>query len=49
VNVDIVTGDWRYLNLQAAPFFLPRPIRWIDEQGREAAKHLALWKFADIP
>jgi hypothetical protein len=48
-NHDIPTGDWRVLNLQVAPFYLPEPILLINEQCTEgngwyADKCLGLWK-----
>lgn len=47
-NRDIVTGDRRPLNLQAAPFHLPPPLALIDEQctegnGRYSDKAMGLW------
>jgi hypothetical protein len=51
-NKDIVTGEWRRLNLQAAPFFLPEPLLLIDERSTNPAggdKHLGLWRVSDIP
>lgn len=52
-NVDIVTGDWRPLNLQAAPFFLPTPELVFNEgcteaDGRFGDKSLALWSLSQI-
>lgn len=52
-NRDIATGQWRVLNLEAAPFLLPRPLRVINEEcteegGAYADKSLALWRTADI-
>ena len=50
-NRDIVTGEWRRLNLQAFPFLLPSPLMLIDEQCPEADardKHLGLWRVADL-
>ncbi|QHT67881.1 class I SAM-dependent methyltransferase [Rhodocytophaga rosea] len=48
-NKDIITGDWRTLNLQTAPFNLPAPIAVINEQctegnGAYADKSMALWE-----
>lgn len=48
-NRDILTGDWRPLNLEAAPFSLPAPLRIIREgctegDGYYADKSLALWR-----
>ncbi len=53
-NADIVTGDWRPINLQAPPFDLPAPIALLDEQCSEGNglykdKGLGLWRTADIP
>ena len=51
-NSDIVTGKWRPLNLQRAPFGLPAPIELIDEAHpvrRYRDKQLGLWKFDAIP
>jgi len=52
-NKDIITGEWRPLNLQIAPFFFPEPIRIINEkctQGKLSYtdKSLGLWKVSDI-
>jgi hypothetical protein len=52
-NADISTGRWRPLNLEAAPFMLPRPLRLIYEgctenDGAYEDKALGLWSIADI-
>jgi len=52
-NNDIITGDWRTLNLQIAPFLFPKPIRIINEKCTQkklsyADKSLGLWKISDI-
>lgn len=52
-NVDIVTGRWRVLNLERAPFLLPGPLRTIHEgctqgDGAYADKALGLWRIADV-
>ena len=44
-------GDWRKLNLEAAPFYFPRPLAIIEEDVPftwEQGKHLALWFLDDI-
>jgi len=44
-------GDWRKLNLEAAPFHFPRPLAIIEEDVPftwEQGKHLALWFLDDI-
>jgi hypothetical protein len=52
-NADICTGEWRPLNLQAAPFSLPPPLKLINEKCTEGGgafkdKSLGLWRLADI-
>jgi hypothetical protein len=52
-NTDIMTGQWRRLNFEQAPFKWPAPLRVIDEKntedsGRFADKTLALWAISDI-
>lgn len=51
-NVDIVTGDWRIINLEKAPFNLPAPDLLINEkctegEGTYSDKCLGLWKIDD--
>ncbi len=53
-HVDIVTGDWRPLNLERAPFDFPPPVDRIVEGCTEAGglfpdKSLGLWRVADLP
>lgn len=53
-NRDIITGDWRPLNLQQAPFSFPNPIGLFNEQcreenGRYKDKSLGLWYCHQIP
>jgi SAM-dependent methyltransferase len=51
-NRDIATGQWRMINLEVSPFFLPPPLRLIDEKCSEGVayqdKSLGLWAVADI-
>ncbi len=52
-NVDIVTGDWRIINLELAPFNFPLPLKLINEKcsegdGSYADKSLGLWKISDL-
>lgn len=52
-NKDIITGEWRPLNLQIAPFFFPEPIRVINEKCTQSRlsytdKSLGLWRVSDI-
>lgn len=53
-NQDIPDGDWRMLNLECAPFNLPRPEAVIVEGCTEAGgayadKALGLWRVASLP
>jgi hypothetical protein len=53
-NNDIVTGDWRPLNLQLYPFNFPRALKIINEKcaenrGRYADKSLGLWELSTLP
>ncbi|MEK0337143.1 MAG: methyltransferase domain-containing protein, partial [Nitrosopumilus sp.] len=52
-NKDILIGDWRTLNLEVAPFFLPKPLVLINEKCTEnnlkyGDKSLGLWRIEDI-
>lgn len=52
-NFDIVTGDWRRLNLQEKPFNFPNPILVINENctegnGKYKDKSMALWEINKI-
>lgn len=52
-NKNITNGDFHPINLQAAPFYFPKPILIINENcsednGRFNDKSLALWKLEDI-
>jgi cyclopropane fatty-acyl-phospholipid synthase-like methyltransferase len=52
-NHDISTGDWRTLNLEKAPFNLPKPLLIINENCTEASgvfsdKSMALWEISNI-
>lgn len=52
-NEDIVTGDWRVIDLECAPFHLPVPMRMLAEGCTEgggvfADKSLGLWRTEDL-
>ena len=52
-NEDIVTGDWRVIDLERAPFHLPAPMRILNEGCTEgggvfADKGLGLWQSEDL-
>jgi hypothetical protein len=53
-NIDIKTGGWRPLNLLAAPFHFPQPLKIIEEGCTEAGgayadKSLAIWRVGELP
>ena len=52
-NEEIVTGDWRPLNLERPPFNFPPPANLLREGSTEAGglfadKSLGLWRAADL-
>ncbi len=47
-NRDIVTGSWRPIDLERAPFSLPPPLRVLDEHHSDARKRLAIWRLDDV-
>ena len=49
-NKDIITGEWRPLDLEKAPFYFPKPILVVNENCTTDLKEksLALWKLTDI-
>lgn len=52
-DCDIQSGGWRPINLEAAPFYFPRPLilsseECTEQNGAYADKSLALWKLDDI-
>lgn len=52
MNKDILTGQWRRINLELEPYNFPKPIETILEEcpiEDHADKSLALWKVADLP
>ena len=48
INSDIRTGDFRVLNLMAAPFRLPEPVWFVAEDKSRPGRRLAQWKASDI-
>jgi hypothetical protein len=52
-NRDILTGEWRPVNLEIPPFEFPKPLRSISEEYTANPEHcdkcLALWRIEDIP
>jgi hypothetical protein len=55
INTDIVTGDFRAINLQLSPFRFPKPIMVIPEDifpelkdNPNFIRELALWRTQDL-
>ena len=53
-NQGIETGQWRPINLEAAPFNFPAPLEVLNERctegdGAFSDKSLALWRLDDLP
>jgi SAM-dependent methyltransferase len=51
INKDIVTGGWRTINLETAPFNLPSPIKYLNDFYPDPQfydKRLAVWKISDL-
>jgi SAM-dependent methyltransferase len=51
-NYNIVTGDWRPINLELSPFNLPAPLAVFKEHCQEDKRYedksLALWRISDL-
>jgi SAM-dependent methyltransferase len=47
-NADIVTGDFRVLNLERRPFRFPPPLFEIPDAAGAPGRVIGLWKIADI-
>lgn len=52
-SMNIITGEWQPLDLEAAPFSLPKPLRLVPENpgrdGIDSRKSLGVWKLCDFP
>ncbi len=48
-NADILSGDFRMLNLRKAPFHFPSPAQLIPDNGILPDRTLSAWKVADLP
>lgn len=49
INADIRSGDFRLLNLSAAPLRFPKPRFMIDDNAISPGRLLAVWDFAELP
>jgi SAM-dependent methyltransferase len=48
-NLDIPTGSWRYLDLQRAPFNLPRPLEYLrDHVAGEFPRFVGVWPIQEL-
>ena len=48
MNANILSGDFRSLNLRKAPFFFPSPISSISDSAISPGRILAVWRVAEI-
>ena len=48
-NADIMSGDFRQLNLRKAPFMFPIPAYSTPDDGVSAGRMLAVWKVDSLP
>jgi hypothetical protein len=48
-NADIISGDFRLLNLRKSPFFFPRAAASIPDDGVLPHRTLSAWKLAGLP
>lgn len=48
-NADILSGDFRMLNLHRAPFLFPKPTLSIPDNGVSPGRTLSAWKVVDLP
>lgn len=49
-NEDILTGEWRSIDLTKPPFNFPKPVKMIDESNNSInlGKCLGLWRISDL-
>jgi Methyltransferase domain len=48
-NADILSGDFRMLNLLRPPFLFPAPIASMPDDAVATGRALSVWKCADLP
>ena len=48
-NADILSGDFRMLNLLKTPLLFPNPLRSIPDNGVLPDRKLSVWRVADLP
>ncbi len=47
-NSDILTGDYRKINLERAPYKLPPPLRYIRDEAVSQGRGLGVWRTRDL-
>jgi len=47
-NSDIITGDFRILNLRKRPFHFPEPMGEIPDDDLLAGRRIAIWRLSDL-
>ena len=48
-NADILSGDFRMLNLLKTPLLFPNPVRSIPDNGVLPDRKLSVWRVTDLP
>lgn len=48
MNIDIRTGDFRFLNLERSPFFFPTPIMRILDNNLSKERRVCVWRMDDL-
>ncbi len=48
-NADIISGDFRLLNLREGPFRFPSPVLSIPDDRVSPGRSLGVWKISDLP
>jgi hypothetical protein len=48
-NADILSGDFRMLNLHKSPLYFPKPLHSIPDDGILPDRKLSVWRVSDLP
>lgn len=49
VNENVASAYFYRMNLQAAPFGFPPPLRSIQDSPEDPGRHMGLWRLSDLP
>lgn len=49
LNADILSGDYRQLNLKKAPFFFPEPLAAVPDNRVNPNRTLSVWDVSNLP